>query len=267
MLKFVNNWKTTLQAAVLAADGTLQVPSGAAALLVGLGAGDTYRLTLAEVNVDGAEVAWEIVTASANAGGLLTVTRGEEGTSARDWPAGTRIAQRLTAGSMPTAGGPPSWGTIGGTLLDQEDLALALAGKVDEEAGKGLSTEDYSTADKAKLAGIAPGATATPPFAPVEPETGAARTADLNDAGCYLRFTNAAASTYTIPPQSSVDWAEDTEIHIRRAAAANLTLTAGAGVTLNAPSGGTLVMTNAMSVTLKRVAENVWDVIGQTVAA
>lgn len=45
------------------------------------------------------------------------------------------------------------------------------------------------------------------------------------------------------------------------------TLTPGAGVTLNPPSGGTLVMTNGMSVTLKRVAVDVWDVIGQTVAA
>ncbi len=38
-------------------------------------------------------------------------------------------------------------------------------------------------------------------------------------------------------------------------------------LTLNAPSGGTLVMTDRMSVTLKRVASDVWDVIGQTVAA
>ncbi len=267
MLRFVNNWKTTLQAPLSAGAGTLQVPSGAAALLVGLGAGDTYRLTLAEVNVDGVEVAWEIVTVSANASGVLTVARGEEGTAARDWSAGTRIAQRLTAGSVPTADGPPSWGDIGGTLADQGDLATALAGKVDKVAGMGLSSEDYSSAEKAKLADIEEGATANPDFAPVVGETGTARTAGLADAGSYLRFTHTSASTYTIAPQASVAWAADTEIHIRRAAAGNLTLTAGAGVTLNAPSGGTLVMTNAMSVTLKRVAENVWDVIGQTVAA
>ena len=64
-----------------------------------------------------------------------------------------------------------------------------------------------------------------------------------------------------------MSWANDTEVHIRRAAAGNLTLTAGAGVTLNTPSGGTLVMTSNMSVTLKRVAADVWDVLGQTVAA
>jgi hypothetical protein len=40
------------------------------------------------------------------------------------------------------------------------DAANALAAKVDKVAGKGLSTEDYSTAEKTKLAGISTGATA-----------------------------------------------------------------------------------------------------------
>ena len=98
-------------------------------------------------------------------------------------------------------------------------------------------------------------------------ESTTARNAALTDVGNYLRHTNASASTLTIPPQSSVAWPADAEIHVRRAAAGNLTLTPGSGVTLNAPSGGTLVLTNNMTVTLKRVASNVWDVIGQTVAA
>ena len=38
------------------------------------------------------------------------------------------------------------------------DLVTALAGKVDKVAGKGLSTNDYTTTEKNKLAGIAPGA-------------------------------------------------------------------------------------------------------------
>lgn len=97
-------------------------------------------------------------------------------------------------------------------------------------------------------------------------ESTTSRNASLSDINTYLRFTNVAASTFTIPPQSSVAWTANAEIHIRRAAAANLTLTPGSGVTLNAPNGGTLVMSNAMSVTLKRVASNEWDVIGQTVA-
>lgn len=98
-------------------------------------------------------------------------------------------------------------------------------------------------------------------------KTATSQAALLTDAGQYQRFTNASASTYTIAPQSSVAWADNTELTIRRATAANLTLIAGSGVTLNAPSGGTLVLTNNMTVTLKRVATNVWDVIGQTVPA
>ncbi len=104
-------------------------------------------------------------------------------------------------------------------------------------------------------------------FAPVITESTTARTLALTDAGAYLRHTNASASTLTIPPQSSVSWAADTEVHVRRASSGTLTLTPGSGITLNAPSGGTLVMGNNMSVTMKRVAADVWDVIGQTVAA
>lgn len=40
----------------------------------------------------------------------------------------------------------------------QADMTTALSGKVDKETGKGLSTNDYTTAEKAKLAGIASGA-------------------------------------------------------------------------------------------------------------
>lgn len=104
-------------------------------------------------------------------------------------------------------------------------------------------------------------------LAPVITDATTARVSVIGDAGGYVRFTNASAATYTIAPQSSVAWATDTEIHIRRAAAGDLTLTPGSGVTLNAPSGGTLVMTDRMSVTLKRVGTDVWDVLGQTVAA
>lgn len=99
-------------------------------------------------------------------------------------------------------------------------------------------------------------------------EASTARTAAAADAGKLTRFSNASASTFTIPPQSSVAWNAGDQLHVRRAAAASLTLTPGSGVTLNAPSGGTLVMTNNMTVTLVRTnTANVWDVMGQTVAA
>ena len=52
-------------------------------------------------------------------------------------------------------------GTTTGTVAAGDDARLlAVADKVDKVTGKGLSTEDYSTAEKSKLAGIATGATA-----------------------------------------------------------------------------------------------------------
>ena len=50
------------------------------------------------------------------------------------------------------------WGNITGTLSDQTDLQDALNLKVDKVSGKGLSTEDYTTTEKSKLAGIQSGA-------------------------------------------------------------------------------------------------------------
>lgn len=55
-----------------------------------------------------------------------------------------------------------AWGNIIGTITNQTDLvnyiANLLNSKVDKVAGKGLSTEDYTTAEKSKLAGIQAGA-------------------------------------------------------------------------------------------------------------
>ena len=51
-------------------------------------------------------------------------------------------------------------GTKADTAVQPATMSSALAGKVDAIAGKGLSTEDYTTADKSKLAGVAAGATA-----------------------------------------------------------------------------------------------------------
>ena len=95
---------------------------------------------------------------------------------------------REMAGAIRALDTSTEWGEIGGTLSDQTDLKnaldakqdtltfdstptasssnpvtsggvyTALENKVDKETGKGLSTNDYTTADKDKLAGVAAGA-------------------------------------------------------------------------------------------------------------
>ena len=53
-----------------------------------------------------------------------------------------------------------TWGYIGsqGPFVTPSEMQTALNGKVDKVAGKGLSTNDYTTAEKNKLAGIEAGA-------------------------------------------------------------------------------------------------------------
>src|SRR5690554_5843166 len=76
------------------------------------------------------------------------------------------IAVTFTAGySLPTTAKQGQWDTAyswgnhasAGYALASA-VTSALAGKVDKVAGKGLSTEDYTTAEKSKLAGIQAGA-------------------------------------------------------------------------------------------------------------
>lgn len=95
--------------------------------------------------------------------------------------------------------------------------------------------------------------------------TATSRTLALTDAWNYVRPGTTSAITLTVPANASVPFDVGTEITVR--ALGNVTLAAASGVTLNAPSGGTLNMTARMTVTLKKVGTNEWDVIGQTVAA
>lgn len=98
MQLFIDNWRTALLADAAAADTSLSVLPAKADLLVGLGAGDYYELTLARV-VEGVETAWEVVRVSNTSDGLLDVTRGPE---PLDWLAGELISARLTAGALRT---------------------------------------------------------------------------------------------------------------------------------------------------------------------
>ncbi len=94
----------------------------------------------------------------------------------------------------------------------------------------------------------------------------ASRTLTLVDAGAYLRTT--AATTITVPTNATAAFVVGTEITIRAAqASGNTTIAAASGVTLIAPAEGTLTLGPRMTVTLKKVGTDTWDVIGQTVPA
>lgn len=97
----------------------------------------------------------------------------------------------------------------------------------------------------------------------VTANAGTAITLALTDASKYIRTTDAAGVTITVPPQSSAAWPADTEIHIEQAGVGAVTIAAGAGVTINKPTGyNAKTMSQYAVVTLKRVAADTWTLIG-----
>lgn len=104
-------------------------------------------------------------------------------------------------------------------------------------------------------------------FAAVVSDGEANRDISAADAGRYLRMTRTTAKTATFRPNSAHVLPTDAEFHLRCTGAGDLTLTPGSGVTLNAPAGGTLVLGTGMTVTVKKVGTDEYDVIGQTVPA
>jgi hypothetical protein len=99
-------------------------------------------------------------------------------------------------------------------------------------------------------------------YSAVRTQSGTTYTLVLGDAGDYIQTTSSTAVTITVPPQSSVTWAADTEIYFEQNNTGQITIAAGSGVTIN--SSETLKSFARYSViALKRVAENVWTLTGE----
>ena len=100
----------------------------------------------------------------------------------------------------------------------------------------------------------------------VDTEATGARTLALSDAYKYLRCTSTTAVTITVPLQSSVAWEAHTEILFEQSGTGQITITGASGVTVNsrttAKSSGQYAV-----IGLKRVAENIWTVVGDRATA
>ena len=97
-IKFANNAKTTLAGAINSGATSLSVAS--AANLPTLAAGDYFYLTLEDASLNR-----EIVKVTARSGTTLTVTRAQEGTTARSFAQGDKAEMRLTAAGLALAVG------------------------------------------------------------------------------------------------------------------------------------------------------------------
>jgi C4-dicarboxylate-specific signal transduction histidine kinase len=96
----------------------------------------------------------------------------------------------------------------------------------------------------------------------INAQTGASYTTVLADDGKLITVSNASANTLTIPPNSSVAYGIGTQINIAQLGAGQVTITAGAGVTLNS-SGAKLKLKDQYSVaTCVKTDTNTWFVVG-----
>lgn len=93
-------------------------------------------------------------------------------------------------------------------------------------------------------------------------QTGTTYTLVLTDDGKLVTQTNASAIATTVPPNSSVAFGIGTQVNIMQLGAGQVTITAGAGVTLQ--SAGSKLKTNAQYAvaTCLKIDTDTWVVVG-----
>lgn len=90
-----------------------------------------------------------------------------------------------------------------------------------------------------------------------------AKTLALTDRGQWMRFTNTSSMALTVPPNSSVAFAIGECLNGIQAAAGQVTITAGAGVTINKPSGyNAKTRAQGAAFCLIKIATDTWDLVG-----
>ena len=96
----------------------------------------------------------------------------------------------------------------------------------------------------------------------INAQTGTTYTTVLADDGKLITCDNGSPIALTIPPASSVAYGIGTQINIMQLGAGQVTITAGAGVTLR--SAGSKLKTNAQYAvaTCCKIATDTWVVVG-----
>jgi len=96
MLLFANNARTTLAGGISSGATSLTVVSGAGAKFPNPGGGDLFVATLVNLTT----LINEIIHVTARSGDVMTIVRGQEGTTAVAWNSGDTIVMLCTAGTQ-----------------------------------------------------------------------------------------------------------------------------------------------------------------------
>jgi len=122
-----------------------------------------------------------------------------------------------------------------------------------------FSNGDVLTADQMNAVGGDLAALGTPT---INAQTGTTYTLALTDQVKLVSCSNAAAITLTVPPNSSVAFPTGSQIIVYQAGAGQVTITAGAGVTIRS-NGTKLKLTGQYAVaTLIKIGTDEWVAAG-----
>lgn len=127
-----------------------------------------------------------------------------------------------------------------------------MATRIDFTAGEVLTATQMDAVATAMIA--------------INAQTSTSYTVALADDGKLVTLDNASAITVTIPPNSSVAFGIGTQINLMQLGAGQVTISAGAGVTLR--SAGSKLKTNGQYAvaTCCKIATDTWVVVGNLAA-
>ena len=243
--------RTTLSGSILSGSTTIAVVA-----VTGFPSTKPYTLILDQDTVNE-----EVVTVTASSGTTLTVTRGVDGTTGVAHSAGATVNHGVSARDFDEPNAFLNAGTLPLVTAKGDLLAATASGDVDALAVG--TNDDVLTADSAEATGMKWGAvpadaTKADKNVTQNPQTGTTYTFVLTDVGKIVTASNAAAQTYTVPPQADVVWLAGAVLDILNLGAGTVTIAAGAGVTIN---GTPLTLATSKGGSLVRTASNVWTFV------
>lgn len=100
----------------------------------------------------------------------------------------------------------------------------------------------------------------------VNAQTGTTYTFVRADAGKMVTFGNAAATTVTVPANSSVAFPVGTVIQCGQEGAGKVTFAPASGVTLNSQAGNRAIAARYVGVMLVKTATDTWTLYGNLIA-
>lgn len=170
-----------------------------------------------------------------------------------DWNAVSGDAQILNKPTIPNTFGTIAVSGQSNVVADSTTDTLTLV------AGTNVTITTDASTDSITIAASGGGGSS---YSAVRTQSGTTYTLVLGDAGDYIQTTSSTAVTITVPLQSSVTWAADTEIYFEQNNTGQITFVGASGVTIN--SSETLKSFARYSVlALKRVASDVWTLTGE----